>query len=93
MAGVRTSVSLIGFGFTVAKFFEGLGGADAARPEAPRNVGFLWQFQRAVHYLKSERYSAIAVISKRPLHSSAYFSAVIVVIVGIAAFGMVWFRF
>ena len=24
MAGVRTSVSLIGFGFTVAKFFEGV---------------------------------------------------------------------
>jgi putative membrane protein len=43
MAGVRTAVSLIGFGFTVAQFFERI--QDKApfgrqiRPEAPRNLG------------------------------------------------------
>jgi putative membrane protein len=45
MAGVRTSVSLIGFGFTVAKFFEGLQetapGAGRLGPEAPRDVGLI----------------------------------------------------
>jgi putative membrane protein len=110
MAGVRTSVSLIGFGFTVAKFFEGVNQSTETTgrwgPEAPRDVGlvligagvlslgiFLWQFQRAVAYLKGDEYRAIAAVSKRPLHLSAYFSALVVILVGIAAFGLVLFRF
>ena len=110
MAGVRTSVSLIGFGFTVAKFFEGVSQSSDATgrwgPEAPRDVGlvligagvlslmiFLLQFHRAIRYLRSEEYAAIATVSKRPLHTSAYFSAVVVIFVGIAAFGLVLFRF
>jgi putative membrane protein len=43
MAGVRTAVSLIGFGFTVAQFFERVQVKDplGARiaPDAPRNLG------------------------------------------------------
>ena len=43
MSWVRTSVSLIGFGFTIVQFFEHLnaiGGVHAAaRPEAPRYLG------------------------------------------------------
>lgn len=43
MAWVRTSVSLIGFGFTIVQFFERLGDmdrvAEAARPQAPRYLG------------------------------------------------------
>jgi putative membrane protein len=106
MAGVRTSVSLIGFGFTVAKFFEGLGGPDARRPEAPRDVGlilivagvislviFLWQFHRAVVYLRTGEFAELGVGRKRPLHVSTYFTAVVVILVGVAAFVMVLFRF
>lgn len=106
MAGVRTSVSLIGFGFTVAKFFEGLAGEDGRRPEAPRDVGliligagiialviFLMQFHRANKYLRGEEYAAIAALPKRRLHTATYFSAIVVVFVGILAFAMVLFRF
>jgi putative membrane protein len=43
MAWVRTSVGLIGFGFTIVQFFQRLGGmegvAPAARPQAPRHLG------------------------------------------------------
>lgn len=43
MAGVRTSVSLIGFGFTVAQFFQRLmtsgEGAGRLGPDAPRDLG------------------------------------------------------
>lgn len=43
MSWVRTSVSLIGFGFTIVQFFERFGAmpgvADAARPQAPRLLG------------------------------------------------------
>ena len=54
---------------------------------------FLWQFQRAVAYLRRDEYAAIAVASKRPLHTSSYFTAIVVVLVGIVAFGIVLFRF
>lgn len=43
MAWVRTSVALIGFGFTIVQFFQRLGDmegvAPAARPQAPRHMG------------------------------------------------------
>ena len=43
MSWIRTSVSLIGFGFTIVQFFERLGHmenvAAALRPQAPRYIG------------------------------------------------------
>jgi putative membrane protein len=43
MSWVRTSISLIGFGFTIVQFFarfnEMQGVAEAARPGAPRYIG------------------------------------------------------
>lgn len=43
MSWNRTSLSLIGFGFTIYQFFdkfqEATAGAAAPRPEAPRNLG------------------------------------------------------
>lgn len=43
MSWIRTSVALIGFGFTIVQFFERFGGmegvAQAVRPEAPRYFG------------------------------------------------------
>jgi len=43
MAWMRTSVSLIGFGFTIVQFFQRLNGTEgvvpALRPEAPRQLG------------------------------------------------------
>lgn len=43
LAWVRTSISLIGFGFTIVQFFEkfsNMAGVEAAaRPEAPRYLG------------------------------------------------------
>lgn len=46
MAAVRTSVSLIGFGFTVAQFFQRLQGQvpeglQVMNPAMPRNVGLV----------------------------------------------------
>jgi putative membrane protein len=42
MAWVRTSLSMISFGFTIYKFLHGLeqaGGIRLRRPEEPRNIG------------------------------------------------------
>lgn len=46
LAGVRTAVSLIGFGFTVAQFFQKMQGSlpaglDQVNPAMPRNVGLV----------------------------------------------------
>ncbi len=62
MSWVRTSVALIGFGFTIVQFFEHLhaeGVAPALRPQAPRYLGLaliaagvvallisVWQYRR-----------------------------------------------
>lgn len=46
LAGVRTAVSLIGFGFTVAQFFQKMqgnlpAGLEQVNPAMPRNVGLV----------------------------------------------------
>jgi putative membrane protein len=39
MAWIRTALSMIGFGFTIYKFFQYQADEIAARPQAPRNLG------------------------------------------------------
>ena len=43
MAWIRTSISMIGFGFSIFKFFqyqaEEIAAGDIRRPQAPRNLG------------------------------------------------------
>jgi putative membrane protein len=77
MASVRTGVSLIGFGFTVAQFFEHMQ-SQSAEPfdvELPRNLGMMligagvlslgvatWQYRKATAYLNSAEFEVIAGI-------------------------------
>lgn len=75
MASVRTAVSLIGFGFTVAQFFQRMRGESAEHfgVELPRNLGLVlilagvlslalatWQYRMAMGYLRSDEFGAIA---------------------------------
>lgn len=109
MAAVRTSVSLIGFGFTVAQFFTRMQEMEGMREigaELPRNLGlvliaagvlslaiFTWQYRAASLYLRSGPFKEIAYTSKRPLHSSTYLTAFAVMVIGVAAFGSVFIHF
>ncbi|MCR5878884.1 YidH family protein [Phenylobacterium sp. J367] len=109
MAAVRTSVSLIGFGFTVAQFFQKLVGEDGPRrlsEAAPRNFGlvliaagvvslaiFTWQYHRARHGLSSGAFASIAALTPKQLHSPNYLIAGAVMLIGVAAFGSVFLRF
>jgi putative membrane protein len=111
MAAVRTSVSLIGFGFTVAQFFERLqdkvpqslrlAGLDTARDLGLLLIGtgvvslvvFTWQYKRALDYLRSGAFEAIAAISKKPMHQPTYVVCLVVMVIGTAAFVSVLFRF
>jgi putative membrane protein len=109
MAGVRTAVSLIGFGFTVAQFFERMQGkAEGFRRvsiEAPRNLGLT---------LIAAGVGVIAVFlwqfrigvaymwqdqfkpiagAGRRFHSVAYIAGWVVLLIGLAAFVTVFARF
>jgi putative membrane protein len=109
MAATRTSVSLIGFGFTVAQFFQRMQGVEGMSKfgvDLPRNLGlvliaagvvslfvFTWQYHIASAYLRAPDFQAIAGISKRHMHSASYFVAIVVMLIGIAAFGSVFLHF
>jgi putative membrane protein len=115
MAWVRTSVSLIGFGFTIVQFFERLhdmdGVAPARRPQAPRELGLTligagilimvvsaWQYRGVVRYLWSDPYRALAGVSAanmKPVitQTPALAVALVVILIGIFAFGAVMMRF
>lgn len=78
MAWIRTSVALVGFGFTIVKFLESLPAPQARPvllPQAPRDFGLaligagilglaisLWQYYRVLRYLWSDEFRAIAGI-------------------------------
>jgi putative membrane protein len=110
MAAVRTAVSLIGFGFTVAQFFQrmqsNVKGLENVRPEAPRNLGLLliaagiislivatWQYHFTNSYLRRGAMKSIAMIDEKPLHTSSYVIAIVVTLIGIAAFASVFAKF
>jgi len=108
MAAVRTSVSLIGFGFTVAQFFEKVRDkADVVgRLNIPRDLGlvligagvvslfiFITQYSSAVANLRSGDFAAIATEGDKSLHRSTYITAYAVLLIGIAAFSSVFLRF
>jgi len=108
MAAVRTAVSLIGFGFTVAQFFEKV--RDKAEVvghlNVPRDLGliligagvvslfiFITQYSSAVESLRSGDLAAIAANDDKSLHRSTYIVAYAVLLIGIAAFLSVFLRF
>jgi putative membrane protein len=111
MATVRTSVSLIGFGFTVAQFFDKLRTNTPveirwARINGPRDLGlmliaagvislfsFIWQYREAVKYMNSGELAALAAGTKNPLNRSTYLAAYTVLLIGVAAFVSILFRF
>jgi len=108
LSSVRTSVSLIGFGFTVAQFFEKLVGDTAldARhtgPEMPRNFGLLLIAAGiaslaifAWQYHSTTGYlrrDYPEIAAAQTIHNSSYLVTGVVLFIGVAAFVSVLFRF
>jgi putative membrane protein len=110
MAGVRTGISLIGFGFTVAQFFERIRDkvpvVGQVAPKAPRDLGltlivagialialFLWQYRTMNAYMWTDPYRALAGMHGRRQLSGPYYSAWVVLLIGLAAFLSVLLRF
>jgi putative membrane protein len=109
MSATRTAVSLIGFGFTVAQFFEHLRdklpeSLRNVRPDAPRNLGLLLIAAGVLSLalftwqfkLASDymRGNDFAPISiARPMNSPTYMTSLAVFLIGVAAFASVLLRF
>ena len=108
LAVVRTAVSLIGFGFTVAQFFEKMvhETGSSINPARPRNVGmvliatgvlslaaFTWHFNSMVRYLRSGDYAQIALSKDKALNRPAFLISYVVMAIGTLAFGSIFFHF
>ena len=111
MAATRTAVALIGFGFTVAQFFQRMRASVPAsvrqmRPQGPRDFGlaliaagvvslmvFTWQYHVAFVQLRSGVYAPIAGFrDRRAMLAPVYITAVVVILIGVAAFVVVFER-
>jgi inner membrane protein YidH len=101
MAWIRTSLSMIGFGFTIYKFFEylpkDLASGKVRRPEAPRNLAMtlialgILVLVGAVwqhwHFLKEEGVTSHA----KGFRSLSIVVAILIAMIGVIAFyGVLW---
>ena len=108
LAAVRTAVSLIGFGFTVAQFFDKLvqSGGPGGRlgPEAPRNMGLILIAAGVVSLMVFAWQYRVAIVylrtppfdalaADKQLNASTYIVTFAVLLIGVVAFVSVLFRF
>lgn len=107
MSATRTAVSLIGFGFTVAQFFQRMRetvpeSVRQMRPQGPRDFGlaliaagvlslivFTWQYHVACDQFRSGVYAPIAGVRDRTMLAPVYITAIVVILIGVAAFVVV----
>jgi putative membrane protein len=106
MSWVRTSVALIGFGFTIVQFFVRLHSDEnvpVARPEAPRYLGLaliatgvlvllvsIVQYRAVARYLLSKEFEPIAGIGEVVRHTPLYVISIVMIFIGCFAFGAVF---
>jgi len=110
LAWIRTSIALIGFGFTIVQFFQRLQdmvpAGERVRPTAPRDLGLALiaaglgalsvattQYRWGLAYLWSDEFKGVAGLDARRHRTPAMFSAIVLMLIGIAAFASVFVRF
>jgi putative membrane protein len=95
MAWIRTALSMIGFGFTIYKFFQYLPAEIAAgnvrRPQAPRNLGMtliaLGTLALTAAAWDNRRFlNELGVSQKQHIWSISFVVAIFVVLIGVIAF-------
>lgn len=108
MSWIRTATALIGFGFTIVQFLERLqdmSNVPAMKPLTSRYLGLtlilagivslmiaVWQYHWLTEYLRSGSFAALSGVSKHPKKTPTLTVAVILIVVGIFAFGAVFLR-
>jgi len=95
MAWIRTAISMIGFGFTIYKFFqyqaEEIAAGNIRRPQAPRNLGMsliaLGTLGLAAAAWQHRRFlNEIGASQKRHVWSISFVVAIAVILIGIITF-------
>ena len=95
MAWVRTALSMIGFGFTIYKFFQylpqDLAAGNIRRPQAPRNLGLTLITLGtlalvAAAWQHRSFLNEIGMSQKRHIWSISFVVAIFVVLIGAIAF-------
>ncbi len=95
MAWVRTSLSMIGFGFTIFKFFqylpEEIATGNVRRPQAPRNLGLtliaLGTLALVGAAWQHRRFlNEIGAGQARHIYSISFVVAMLVILIGIVTF-------
>lgn len=108
MAWVRTSVSLIGFGFAIVQFLDRLRQSSErplGHPRAPEYLGMaliacgvaalviaIWQYRWMVRYLRSGPFVPIAGVPEGRMQSPLVAVALFLILVGVFAFSAVLLR-
>jgi putative membrane protein len=100
MASIRTALSMIGFGFTIYKFFqympEEIASGTIRRPQAPRNLGLsliaLGTLALAAAAWQHRRFlNRIGLPGSHHIWSISFALAILVILVGIVTFyGVLW---
>ncbi|MGC1871145.1 MAG: DUF202 domain-containing protein [Acidobacteriaceae bacterium] len=95
MAWIRTALSMIGFGFTIYKFFqylpEEIHTGKIYRPQAPRNLGLtliaLGTLGLAGAAWQHRRFlNEIGATQSRHIYSISFMVAVLVILIGVIVF-------
>lgn len=108
MAWLRTSVSLIGFGFAIVQFLDRLrqsSDPSIGHPRAPEYLGMaligcgvvstliaIWQYRWMIRYLRSGAFAPIAGVPEQRMQSPLIAVAVLLILVGLFAFSAVLLR-
>jgi putative membrane protein len=95
MAWIRTALSMIGFGFTIYKFFqyqaEEIAAGNIRRPQAPRNLGLsliaLGTLALAAATWQHRKFlKAIGASEKQHMISISVVVAMVVILIGLVTF-------
>ena len=101
MAWIRTALSMIGFGFTIVKFFqympEDLANGTIRRPQASRNLGMtliaLGTLALAAAAWQHRNFlKDFGIVQAHHTWSISFIVALAVILIGLATFYGVWLR-
>jgi putative membrane protein len=101
MAWIRTALSMIGFGFSIYKFFqylpEEIAAGNIQRPQAPRNLG-MSLIALGTLALAAAAWQHVDFLKEigepvgRQVRSISFVVAIAVILIGIVTFYGVWLR-
>lgn len=94
MAWIRTALSMIGFGFSIYKFFqylpEDIAAGNIRRPQAPRNLGLsliaLGTLALTAAAWQHRNFLKEIEVPKKLHHSISFVVAIFVVLIGVITF-------